>query len=110
MSDQADSLLISNVPRTLDSKDKILGFELADVILLLLNLSIQNLIFSSTPLKIPMVFGTSITLALVLFIFKRGKPDYYLQHFAEYLTSPTVKYANLTDQEYQTLPTNGGAA
>lgn len=96
-----ETLLTSTVPRTLDSKAKIFGFELPDVILLLLNLSIQNLVFGSTGLKIPMVFGTSIALALVLFVFKRGKPDQYLQHFIEHLISPTVKSANCTDSEYQ---------
>ena len=96
-----ESLLTSTVPRTLDTKSKILGFELSDVILLLLNLSIQNLIFGSTPLKIPMVFGTSLSLALVLFIFKRGKPDHYLQHFIEHLVSPTIRSANSTDEKYQ---------
>jgi hypothetical protein len=98
-----ESLLTSTVPRTLDTKSKILGFELADVILLLLNLSIQNLIFGSTPLKIPMVFGTSIGLGLVLFIFKRGKPDQYLQHFIEHLASPTVMSANSIDDQYKSF-------
>lgn len=96
-----ESLLTSSVPRTLDAKAKIFGLELPDVILLLLNLSIQNLIFGSTSLKIPMVFGTSLVLAGVLFIFKRGKPDQYLQHFLEHLMAPTVKSANTTDIHFQ---------
>lgn len=96
-----ETLLTSTVPRTLDSKAKIFGFELPDVILLLLNLSIQNLVFGSTSLKIPMVFGTSIALALVLFVFKRGKPDQYLQHSLEHFLSPTIKPANSTDLQYQ---------
>ena len=70
-----ETLLTTTVPRTLDSKSKILGLELGDVLVLLLNLSIQNLLFGQTSLKIPMVFGTNIGLALVLFLFKRGKPD-----------------------------------
>lgn len=99
--DGEESLLTSTVPRALDSKAKIFGFELPDVILLLLNLSIQNLAFGSTSLKVPMVFGTSILLALVLFVFKRGKPDQYLQHYVEHLTSPTVRSANATDTHHQ---------
>ncbi len=99
-----DSLLVSTVPRTLDTKSKILGLELADVLILLLNLSVQNLIFGSTSLKIPMVFGTSFAVGLLLFFVKSGKPDNYLQHYFEHLTSPTVKFANATDQKYQLFP------
>lgn len=43
MSDE--SLLTSGVPRSLETKSKILGLELSDVLVLLLNLSVQNLIF-----------------------------------------------------------------
>lgn len=104
MMENQEDLLTSTVPRTLDSKAKIFGFELPDVVLLLLNLSVQNLVFGSTSLKVPMVFGTSIALALVLFVFKRGKPDHYLQHYVEYLMSPTVKPANATDSQYRPFP------
>ncbi len=105
--DSTESLLTSTVPRTLDAKAKIFGFELPDVILLLLNLSIQNLVFGSTSLKIPMVFGTSFTLGFVLFFFKRGKPDLFLQHFVEYLSTPTVLSANATDEIYRPFHLHG---
>ena len=101
MSDQQETLLASVVPRTLEAKSKILGFELLDVILLLLNLSLQNLIFGSTMFRIPMVFGTSAALACVLFFFKRGKPDQYLAHYAEYLKAPSVFSGNGYDSDYQ---------
>lgn len=104
MMESTEALLSSTVPRTLDSKAKIFGLELPDVVLLFLNLSIQNLIFGSTNLKIPMVFGTSFVLALVLFVFKRGKPDQYLQHFLEHFLSPTIKPANSTDTEFRPFP------
>lgn len=99
-----DSLLTSVVPRTLDTKNKILGFELSDVLILLLNLSLQNLVFGSTSLKFPMVFGTSFFLGGVLFFFKRGKPDLYLQHYMEHLLAPTVSSANAPDEHYRPLP------
>lgn len=104
MSDE--SLLISTVPRTLDTKSKIFGLELSDVLLLLLNLSIQNLIFGSTSMKVPMVFGTSLVMAGLLFFVKRGKPDLYLQHLLQFLMAPTIKSANSTDQHYK--PFNKG--
>ena len=103
-----ENLLTSTVPRTLEKKNKILGLELSDVLVLLLNLSVQNLIFGSTSMKIPMVFGSSLALGLVLFIFKRGKPDQFLQHYVEHLISPTVSSANAPDSKYRRFG-NGGA-
>ncbi len=102
-----ESILTSTVPRTLETKNKILGFELSDVLVLLLNLSAQNLIFGSTSFKIPMVFGTSLILALILFLFKKGKPDHYLQHFFEHFISPTVFSANATDRQYRRFNKDG---
>lgn len=102
------SILTSTVPRTLETKNKILGLELSDVLVLLLNLSAQNLIFGSTSFKIPMVFGTSLILGLALFFFKRGKPDHYLQHFFEHFVSPTTFAANTIDREYRRFNKGGG--
>lgn len=98
---EEQTLLTTLVPRTLETKNKILGLELSDVLILLLNISIQNLIFGSTPFKIPMVFGTSAAFAAILFVCKRGKPDGYIQHFVEYLVAPTVLSANAHDDAYQ---------
>lgn len=102
-----NTLLTSSVPRTLETKNKILGLELSDVLILLLNLSVQNLIFGSTSMKIPMVFGTSLVLFLILFLFKRGKPDLFLQHYFEHLISPTVFSANATDDTYRKFNKGG---
>ncbi len=98
---QQDTLLTSQVPRSLETKSKIMGLELSDIIILLLNLSIQNLIFGSTAFKYIMVIGSSFALGLVLFFFKKGKPDQYLQHFIEHLLSPTIREANLQDTKYR---------
>lgn len=102
-----ESILISTVPRTLETKNKILGLELSDVLVLLLNLSAQNLIFGSTSFKIPMVFGTSLILGMTLFLFKKGKPDHYLQHFFEHFISPTVFSANAKDLQYRKFGKGG---
>ncbi|MGZ3772729.1 MAG: hypothetical protein ACXVCY_07685 [Pseudobdellovibrionaceae bacterium] len=100
-------LLTSSVPRTLETKSKIMGFELSDVLLLLLNLSVHNLIFGGTAMKIPMVFGTSLVLGLMLFFFKKGKPDNYIQHYFEHLLSPVTCSANASDETYQPLMKGG---
>ncbi len=102
-----DSLLTTVVPRTLETKSKILGLELSDVLLLLLNLSIQNLIFGSTSMKVPMVFGTSLVMAGLLCFVKRGKPDLYLQHLLQFVISPTVRSANANDKQYQPFSKGG---
>ncbi len=101
-----ESLMTSTVPRSLDTKSKLLGLELGDVLILLLNLSAENLIFGSTAIKMPMVLGTSALLFAVLFFVKRGKPDGYIQHFGEHLVSPTVLSANTIDEDYRKF---GGA-
>ena len=106
MSDEQE-LLTSNVPRTLETKSKIMGFELSDVLILLLNLSMQNLIFGGTSLKIPMVFGSSFILGSLLFFFKRGKPDNYIQHYSEHLLSPVIRSANAPDESYQPCKKGG---
>ena len=100
-------LLTSSVPRTLETKSKIMGFELSDVLFLLLNLSIQNLIFGGTSMKMPMVFGTSLVLGLMLFFFKRGKPDNYIQHYFEHLLSPIARSANVSDETYKPMSKGG---
>lgn len=104
--EENNQLLTSTVPRTLETKSKIMGFELSDVLFLLINLSVQNLIFGRTSLKIPMVFGTSLIIGALLFFFKRGKPDNYIQHYFEFLLSPIVRWANASDDSYR--PGKGG--
>lgn len=96
-------LLVSHVPRTLEAKSKIFGFELGDVLILFLNLSVQNLVFGETSFKFAMVHGSTIFLGFILFFVKRGKPDSYLQHLSQYMISPTVLFAGQTDQKFKTI-------
>lgn len=99
--DNEDFLLTSQVPRTLETKSKIMGLELSDVLILLLNISVQNLIFGSSQFKLVMVFGSSLIFTSILFFFKKGKPDFYLQHYIEHLLAPTVRDANCQDTKYR---------
>lgn len=96
-----ECLLTSSVPRSLETKNKIFGFELADVILILFNLSIQNLVFGGSSIRLPMVVGTTATMAFVLFFVKRGKPDRYVEHLASYLLASTIIEANREDWDYK---------
>jgi hypothetical protein len=95
------SLLVSKVPRALDIKTKLFGFELGDLLLIFLYLAISNLIFGSTRLKFPLVWVGTVSLAAVLYFVKRGKPDQYLQHLGEYFRAPGIFSAGAPDTEYR---------
>jgi len=95
------SLFVSRVPRSLENKTKLFGFELADLLLIFLYLSISNLVFGSTRLKFPMVWLGTLGIAILLYFSKRNKPDHYLQHWGEQMRSPGVLSAGKMDTEYQ---------
>jgi hypothetical protein len=94
-------LLTSRVPRALELKNKLFGVELADVLIVVFSLSVSNLIFGGTRLRVPLVWGGNLILALVLHFSKKGKPDGYLQHLGEYLTTSENRFAGLPDLKYK---------
>ncbi len=94
-------LLRSKVPRALEKKARLFGFELADLLLVFLYLALSNLIFGHTKLKFLLVWGGTALLASILYFVKRGKPDGYLQHYGEFMVSPSVLSPSLPDLEYQ---------
>ena len=94
-------LLSSSVPRSLDTKNKLFGFELSDLLLVFLYLSLSNLIFGSTKLKPLIVWGGTLTLGLALHFMKRKKPDQHIQHWGEFHRSPGTFSSGKPDIEYQ---------
>jgi hypothetical protein len=100
MNDREEELFVSGVARALDSKSKLFGFELPDLLLIFANLTITNLIFGQTAFKIPLVWGTTILIAGVLFFAKRGRPDSYLQHLGEFLLRPSHFSGGSPDLRY----------
>jgi hypothetical protein len=96
-----DELLDSRVPRALEMKTKLFGYELPDLLLIFLNLSITNLIFGASHFRYLLVWGTTLVLALFLFFAKRGRPDSFLQHLGEFLTSPSYRAAGRPDLKYR---------
>ena len=92
-----NELLTTSVPRALEMKSKLFGFELGDLLLIFFNLAATNLIFGSTSFRYPLVWGSTTLLAFVVFFAKRGKPDNYLQHLGEFLTRPGYRAAGLPD-------------
>lgn len=97
-----EGLLTSSVPRALEMKSKLFGYELPDLLLIFLNLSVTNLIFGGSSLRYPLVWGTTLGMALFLFFAKRGKPDNYLQHLGEHYTKPSYFSAGRPDRKSKT--------
>lgn len=93
----------TRVPRALEMKSKLFGFELPDLLLIFFTLAFTNFIFGSTAFRYPLVWGTTLSLALFLFIAKRGKPDSYLQHLGEYIASPSYFAGGAPDKSYKRM-------
>jgi hypothetical protein len=97
----SEGLMTTKVPRALEMKSKLFGFELPDLLLIFFNLAITNLIFGASRCRYPLVWGTSISIAAFLFFAKRGKPDNYLQHLGEFYTKPSLRSAFGNDSNYR---------
>ena len=98
---EEDGLITTRVPRALEMKSKLFGFELPDLLLIFLNLGITNLIFGGTSLRYPLVWGTTLSMALFLYFAKRGRPDSYIQHLGEYLLRSAYFAAGAADRFYR---------
>lgn len=96
-----DEILVSNVPRALDSKSKLFGFELPDLLFIFANLTVMNLVFGQSSLKYPLVWGSTFLIAAFLYFAKRGKPGGYLQDYGEYLLRPTHFSAGSKDTKFK---------
>ncbi len=96
-------LLTSRVPRALEMKSKLLGFELPDLLLIFFNLGLTNLLFGASNLRYLLVWGTTLSLASVLYFAKRGKPDNYIEHLIEFYLKPTYFSAGRPDQKFKPL-------
>lgn len=92
-----EEILISSVPRALDMKTKLFGFELSDLLLIFMTLALTNFLFGTSEYRYSLVWGTSMSLASFLFIVKRGKPDRYLEHAFQFLISESEYFANVPD-------------
>ena len=101
-----EELIVTKVPRSLEMKSKLFGFELPDLLLIFMNLAVTNLIFGSSSLRYVLVWGSSVALASFLFFIKRGKPDGYLQNLIEYWIRPSYYAAGAKDRTYRKFKFN----
>lgn len=74
--------------KCLDKKLLLFGFEMADLFLIFITLSILNLFFGRTDQKILLVWLPPTLMALGLKLGKKGKPDNYLIHWLRFQFSP----------------------
>lgn len=95
--------MVTKVPRALEMKSKLFGFELPDLLLIFMNLAVTNLIFGSTEFRYSLVWGSSIALASFLFFAKRGRPDGYLQDLIQFWIKPSYRSAAAHDRKYKRL-------
>jgi len=81
-------LVTSKTFRCLERKAKILGFEIFDVLLLGITLSVMNLFVGEIPYRLLVTWAPASLLAGVLWFGKRGKPENYLLHLIRFHLSP----------------------
>ena len=93
-------LNISKVPRALENKTTIFGFEISELILVFLYLSITNFFFGRTGLKIPFVWGGTIALGVGILLTRRKRPDQFLQHLYIFYRNPEILSAGERDREF----------
>lgn len=94
-------LLVSKVPRSLETKTRLFGFELGDLLIVFFYLTLSNFVFGSTRLKFPIVWCGTVALGVALHFLKRGKPENFIQHLGEYFASPDVYSAGAPDLVYR---------
>jgi hypothetical protein len=83
-------LKVTEVSRCLDKKMMIMGFEVPDLLIIFLTMSILNFLFGTTDLKWLFVWLPSAALALTIKFSKRGKPDNYLIHWLRFQIKPGI--------------------
>jgi hypothetical protein len=83
-------LKVTQVSKCLDKKMIIMGFEVPDLLLIFLSMSVLNFLFGSTDLKWLFVWLPSLSLALTIRLTKRGKPENYLIHWLRFQIKPGV--------------------
>jgi hypothetical protein len=96
-----EELFISKVPRALDLKNKLFGFELGDLLLIFLNLSLSNMLFGASEYRYSLVWGTTLAIAFAIYFAKRGRPDGFIQHWFQYHLSQTYFFAGRSDFSFK---------
>jgi len=78
----------SIVHRNLDSKLKVFGFEIFDLVAVLIFAAIMNFVFGRSSLSFVAVIIIPCILGAILYCGKRGKPDGFLVHLFRFHLTP----------------------
>ena len=79
-----EELKSSVVHKNLTMKIKLVGVELADLLLVLFFSSVMNLLFRNTAISWLMVFVLPLLLGVILHFGKKNKPENFILHFIKY--------------------------
>lgn len=94
-------LKTSRVHRKLDTRLKILGFEVMDLLAIMMFAAVNNLFLGRLQLAPVFVILIPAILAAVLYFVKRDKPENFLIHFFRYYSSPGIYSAGATNQKLE---------
>ena len=98
------SLRTVSVNQCLEKKLLIFGYEIPEILAIFFMLSVLNFVFGATGLKLFLVWLPSLTVAVVLRIGKRGKPDNYLVHLARFKFQPPILSAFNDSKDFVSPP------
>jgi hypothetical protein len=96
------SLKITQANKTFDQKLRLVGYEVFDLVVLFITLSVLNFIFAEG-FKLLCVWLPVLILAIILRVGKRGKPENYIVHLIKFHVSPGV-YCAFTDPKLKKSP------
>ncbi len=83
-------LKTTEVSRCLDKKMKMFGFEIPDLLVIFITISVLNFIFSTSSHRWLFVWTPCLLLTGVIKWSKKGKPDNYLVHWIRYQIQPGI--------------------
>jgi hypothetical protein len=102
-----EGLRITRVPRSLELAAKLFGFEVGDVLIVFMYLSMMNLVLGELRFRAPLIWGSTVLLAMFLYFIKIGKPDHYIQHLTEYMLAPNIRSASGPDTKFKSFQFKG---
>ncbi len=97
-------LTATHVSKCLDKKLLIFGYEIPDLLVIFLTMSILNFIFGQSSFKLFLIWIPTGFLAAILRFGKRGKPDNYLVHWIRFQFRPGTLSAFPSPNQWKTPP------
>jgi hypothetical protein len=96
------SVKVTQANKTFDQKLRLMGYEVFDLVVLFITLSVLNFVFAEG-FKLLCVWLPVMILAIILRVGKRGKPENYIVHLIKFHVSPGV-YSAFAEPKVSTVP------